>query len=340
VRAARIHAHGGPDVLTVEEVAEPSPGPGELLVRQRASSVNHRDAWIRRGHPHPAYHVDLPAVLGIDVCGDVVEVGPGVEGFREGDRVTANPYMECGTCRECHRGRAQYCTRFSVYNGAHAELVAVPARWAIPVDPSVPVEAVACFPNAYITAWEMLVHKAGITPDDTVFVWAGTSGLGNAGIDIARLVGTEVIATARADKQEALRSLGPDLALDHHADDVVARTLEHTGGEGATIVFEHIGQATWERSLALLASGGTIVTAGATSGDEGRFDVTYQFVKQARILGSRLGDMDDALAAARQLSLGRFRPLVGARLGLDEIGEAHRLLETGDVAGKVVVTFD
>jgi NADPH:quinone reductase-like Zn-dependent oxidoreductase len=340
VRAARIHAHGGPEVLVVEDVADPEPGPGELLVRQRASSINHRDAWIRRGHPHPAYHVDLPAILGIDVCGDVVGVGPEVEEFSEGDRVTANPYMECRACEECLRGRFQYCTRFAVYNGAHAEVITVPARWAIPVARSVPAEAVACFPNAYITAWEMLVDKAGLTPDDVVFVWAGTSGLGNAGIDIAKLVGATVIATARAEKQDALRSLGPDLVLDHHRDDVVARTLELTEGRGATVVFEHIGQATWERSLALLASGGTIVTAGATSGDEGRFDVTYQFVKQARILGSRLGDMGDALAAAKQLSAGRFAPLVGARLALDEIGEAHRLLETGEVAGKVVVAFD
>lgn len=341
MRAARIHSHGGPEVLTVEEVPEPAPpGPGQLLVRQRASSANHRDAWIRRGHPHPAYHVDLPSVLGIDVCGDVVAVGAKVEGFAEGDRVTANPYMECGTCFDCRRSRPQYCDRFAVYNGAHAELVLVPARWAIRIDPAVPAETVACFPNAYITAWEMLVDKAEITPDDTVFVWAGTSGLGNAGIDIARLVGAEVIATARRAKLEALRSLNPDLALDHHTDDVVAATLEHTDGRGASIVFEHIGQATWERSLALLAPGGTIVTAGATSGDDARFDVTYQFVKQARVLGSRLGDMDDALAAAKQLSTGRFHPLVGARLPLEEIGEAHRLLETGDVAGKIVVTFN
>lgn len=340
MRAARIHAHGGPEVLTVETIPEPEPGPRELLVRQRASSVNHRDAWIRRGHPHPAYRVDLPAVLGIDVCGDVIALGPGVTRFSVGDRVTANPYMECGACDECRRARPQYCTRFAVYNGAHAEVIVVPERWAIPVDPSVPVEHVACFPNAYITAWEMLVDKARITPDDVVFVWAGTSGLGNAGIDVAKLVGATVIATARAEKHDALRSLGPDLVLDHHRDDVVARTLEVTGGRGATVVFEHIGQATWERSLALLASGGTIVTAGATSGDEGRFDVTYQFVKQARVLGSRLGDMGDALAAAGALSRGRFSPLVGARLALDEIGEAHALLESGDVAGKVLVTFD
>jgi NADPH:quinone reductase-like Zn-dependent oxidoreductase len=207
------------------------------------------------------------------------------------------------------------------------------------IAPDVPDEHVACFPNAYITAWEMLVDKAHVSPDDTVFVWGGTSGLGNAAIDIARLTGARVIATARTEKQEQLASLSPDLRLDHTRDDVVARVLEFTQGRGATIVVEHVGQATWQRSLELLASGGTIVSAGATSGDDVHMDVTYMFVKQARILGSRLGTMDDALAAAEHLGSGHFRPLIGATLPLDEVAEAHRLLESGGVAGKIVVRF-
>ena len=340
MRAVRIHAHGGPEVLRVEHTADPSVRPGELLVRQRATSVNHRDIWIRKGHPHPAYHVDLPAILGIDICGDVVEVGDGIEGFRTGDRVTANPYMPCGRCADCRRGRVQYCTRFDVYHGAYAELACVPAALALRIAPDVPDEYVACFPNAYITAWEMLVDKARVGPGDTVFVWAGTSGLGNAALDIARLAGARVIATARTEKQEQLASLAPDLGLDHTRDDIVARVLEFTEDRGATIVVEHVGRATWQRSLELLASGGTIVSAGATSGDDARVDVTYMFVKQARILGSRLGTMDDALAAAEHLSSGRFRPLVGATLALDEIAEAHRLLESGEVAGKIVIRFN
>src|SRR5574338_527320 len=157
MRAVRIHAHGGPEVLQVEEIPEPTPGPGDLLVRLRATSVNHRDVWIRRGHPHPAYHVDLPAVLGIDVC------------------------------RYCVRGAFQLCPNFDVYHGTYAELFVVPARFAATVDPSVPDEHVAAFPNAYITAWQMLVGKAGVDAADTVFVWAGTSGLGSAAIEIAKL---------------------------------------------------------------------------------------------------------------------------------------------------------
>jgi len=338
MRAVRIHAHGGPEVLQLDEIPEPAPGPGDLLVRLRATSVNHRDVWIRRGHPHPAYHVDLPAVLGIDVCGDVVEVGPEVDGFRVGDRVTANPYMQCGVCRYCVRGKFQLCPHFDVYHGTYAELFLVPARFAVRVDPAVPDEHVAAFPNAYITAWQMLIGKAGVDAADTVFVWAGTSGLGWAAIEIAKLSGARVITSAGTDeKRETLRDSGAEEVLDHYSGDLVQRVLELTDGLGPTIVFEHVGQATWERSVEMAAHGGTIVSAGATSGDDARMNVTYMFVKQLRILGSRLGTMTDAANAARHLSAGRLSPLIGAVLPLEQLGEAHVLLDEGRVIGKVIV---
>lgn len=341
MRAVRIHEHGGPETLRVDDVPVPQPGPGELLVRLRATSVNHRDIWMRKGHPHPAYRVDLPAVLGIDVCGDIVDAGDDVEGFRPGDRVTANPYRHCGNCRTCIRGRFQYCPDFSVYNGTYAELFLVPAKVAVVVDPSVPDEVVAAFPNTYITAWQMLVGKAQISPADTVFVWAGTSGLGSAAIEIAKLVGATVIASAGSEaKLEVLRGRGADLVLDHHRPDLVEQVLAFTGDEGATTVFEHIGQATWGRSLELCAPGGTIVSAGATSGDDARLNITYMFAKQVRILGSRLGTMEDTLAAARHLSAGHFKPLIGTVLPLERVGEGHRLLEEGLVIGKVIVKPD
>jgi NADPH:quinone reductase-like Zn-dependent oxidoreductase len=338
MRAVRIHVHGGPEVLRLDELPEPEPGPRDLLVRLRATSVNHRDIWMQKGHPHPAYHVALPAVLGIDVCGDVVGIGAEVDSFGPGNRVTANPYMHCGRCSWCVRGRFQYCPRFRVYNGTYAELFVVPADFAVRVDPSVPDEHVAAFPNTYITAWQMLVGKARITAADTIFVWAGTSGLGSAAIEIAKLAGATVITSAGSEeKRERLRALPADAVLDHGAPDLVERVLELTGGEGAGIVFEHIGRATWQRSLELCAPGGTIVSAGATSGDDVRMNVTYMFAKQIRILGSRLGTMTDALDAARHLSAGRFRPLVDRVFPLEELGEAHRLMDEGQLIGKAIV---
>lgn len=339
MRAVRMHEHGGPDVLRVEEVPEPSPGSGDLLVRMRATTVNHRDVWIRKGHPHPAYHVELPAILGIDISGEIVAVGGEVEGFAAGERVTANPYIPCGRCLYCARARPQYCSRFSVFTGAYAELVVVPAAQAVKLTAQVSDVDAACFPNTYITAWQMLIGKARLTPDDVVFVWAGTSGLGSAAIEIARLAGATVIASAGSERKlEVLRGRSPDLVLDHSRADLVERVLGFTNGEGATVVFEHIGQATWERTLELAAPGARIVSAGATSGDDARMNITYMFVKQVQILGSRLGTMEDALAAGEQLNAGRFKPLVGATIPFEELAEAHRLMEAGEVIGKVVVT--
>jgi NADPH:quinone reductase-like Zn-dependent oxidoreductase len=333
-----MHRLGGPEVLAVEDVPDPVPGPGELLVRVEATSVNRRDLWMRAGHPHPAYRVPLPAILGIDLCGEVVSSGPEATAFTPGDRITINPYITCGQCAYCRRERSQYCVAFDVYHGAYAELAVMPESLAVSVSADAPAEHVACFANAYITAWEMLVTKAEVGPDDTVFVWAGTSGLGSAAIDIARVAGARVIASAGGERKlAALSELKPDAAVDHYGDDVVSRVLELTDGVGASIVFEHVGAATWQRSLELCASGGTIVSAGATSGDDVTMDVTAMFVKQVRILGSRLGTMDDALAAIRHLDSGRFRPLVGEVIPLDAIADGHRMLEQGDVAGKIVV---
>lgn len=338
MRAARIHALGGPETMVVEEVPEPSPGPGDLLVAVRATSVNHRDMWMRRGHPHPAYRVQLPAILGIDMCADVVAVGEEVDGFKPGDRITISPYIACGACDSCRRARPQFCTRFDVYHGAYAELAIVPAALALHVARHVPEEQVGCFSNSYITAWQMLIGKAGVGPEDVVFVWAGTSGLGSAAIQVARLAGATVIASAGGErKREVLARLSPDLIVDHHEEDVLARVADFTGGRGASIVFEHVGAATWERSMRMCAAGGTIVSAGATSGDEARIDVTEMFAKQVRILGSRLGTMSDALPAVRELEAGRLRPLIAEVRALDELPDAHRLLEEGAIAGKVAI---
>jgi NADPH:quinone reductase-like Zn-dependent oxidoreductase len=247
--------------------------------------------------------------------------------------------MPCGDCRYCLGGRFQLCPRFAVYTGTYAELFLVPARFAVRIDATVPDEHVAAFPNTYITAWQMLIGKARVGPGDIVFVWGGTSGLGSAGIQIAKLAGATVLASAGdEEKREVLRqSLPVDHVLDHHAPDLVERVLELTDGAGASIVFDHIGAASWRRSLELAAPGAAIVVAGATSGDDAHTDVTYLFVKQLRILGSRLGTMRDAFDAASHLSAGHFAPLIGAVLPLDRVAEAHALMDEGKVIGKVIV---
>lgn len=341
MRAALIRRHGEPAVLQVEDIPVPEPGKGELLIRMLSTSVNHRDVWIRKGHPHPAYRVDLPTALGVDVCGVIEALGEGVDpGFKLGSRVIANPYIPCGKCRRCVRGEFQYCPHFTVYNGSYAEYAVISAANAVTLADSVPITHAAAFPNSYITAWQMLVGKSNVGPADTVFVWAGTSGLGSAAIEIAKLVGARVIASAGTEaKLNMLESYQPDLIVDHYKPDMVERVMDFTEGQGATIVFEHVGKASWQRSLELCAYGGTIVTAGATSGDEVSMDVTYAFVKQIRVLGSRLGTMKDLSDSVRHLNSGYFRPLIGKTLPLEDIAHAHELMEAGKIIGKIIIEY-
>lgn len=341
MRAALIRAHGGPEVLRVERVPVPRPGPGELLVRMQSTSINHRDVWIRKGHPHPAYHVELPSLLGVDVCGVVEAVGPGSDaGFQPGDRVIANPYLPCRKCDYCRNGAFQYCPRFSVYNGSYAEYAVVGSENVARLAESVPIDHAAAFPNSYITAWQMLIGKVGIKPSDTIFVWAGTSGLGSAAIEIARLVGARVITSAGGEEKRAvLERYHPDLILDHYQPGMVDAVMDFTSGRGATIVFEHIGSSSWQRSVEMCAPGGTIVTAGATSGDEVKMDITYAFVKQIRVLGSRLGTIQDLDEAVQHLNSGYFKPLIGQVLPLEEIVRAHELMEARNIIGKLIIRF-
>ena len=337
--AARIHELGGPEAFRVEQVPDPVPGREDLLVAVRATSINHRDAWQRKGHPHPAYRVELPAILGIDLCGEVVETGAEVDGFAAGDRVTISPYIPCGRCENCRRTHPQYCTAFDVFHGTYAELAVIPSALAVPVAATVPDADVASFSNTYITAWQMLAGKAAVGPDDTVFVWAGTSGLGSAAIEIARLFGAKVITSVGSEaKHELVSRLAPDLIVNHYEEDICAAVAEFTEGRGATIVFEHVGEASWERSMQMAAAGGTIVSAGATSGDHAEIDVTFMFARQLRILGSRLGTMNDALSAVRHLEAGAFKPLIAETIPLAEIAAGHRMLEEYAPAGKIVVS--
>ncbi|MBS1879437.1 MAG: zinc-binding dehydrogenase [Actinobacteria bacterium] len=337
--AARIHELGGPEVFRVEEAPDPVPGPHDLLVAVRATSINHRDVWQRRGHPHPTYRVEFPAILGIDLCADVVETGAEVDGFAAGDRVTISPYIPCGRCENCRRSRPQYCTAFDVFHGTYAELAVIPSALAVPVSAAVPDADVASFSNTYITAWQMLNGKAEVGPDDTVFVWAGTSGLGSAAIEIARLFGAKVVTSVGSEaKRELVSRLQPDLIVNHYEEDICELVAEFTDGRGATIVFEHVGQASWERSMQMCAAGGTIVSAGATTGDRAEMDVTFMFARQLRILGSRLGTMDDALSAARHLEAGAFKPLIAETITLQEIAEGHRMMEEFAPAGKIIVS--
>jgi NADPH:quinone reductase-like Zn-dependent oxidoreductase len=339
VRAVRFHAHGGPEVLALETAPDPEPRPGQVVVRVHACALNHLDLWQRRGLDRVT--IPFPHISGADVAGEVAEA-PGGE-FAAGTRVLLQPGLSCGRCEACVAGRDNTCADYDVLgyrsDGGYAEYVRVPAANVVPIPASVSYVDAAAFPLTFLTAWHMLVTRARVAAGESVLVLAAASGVGQAAIQVARLHGAHVIATAGSEiKRERARELGAHEVIDHHAGDFAADVRRLTGKRGVDIVVEHVGQATWAKSVRSLASGGRLVTCGNTTGWEAAIDLRFLFSRQLSLLGSYMGTKGELLRAARFFFDGRFRPLVDAVLPLAAAADAHRRLEAGDVCGKLVLT--
>ncbi len=271
MRAVRFHAHGGPEVLVLEAAPDPEPRPGHVVVRVRACALNHLDLWQRRGLDRVT--IPFPHISGADVAGDVTDA-PGGE-FPAGTRVFLQPGLSCGRCAACLAGHDNTCPRYDVLgyqsDGGYAEYVQVPAVNVVPLPASVSYVAAAAFPLTFLTAWHMLVTRARVVPGETVLVLAGGSGVGQAAIQVARLHGARVVATAGSPaKLERARELGAHEVIDHHASDIAAEVRRLTDKRGVDVVVEHVGQATWAKSVRSLAPGGRLVTCGNTTGLGGR----------------------------------------------------------------------
>jgi NADPH:quinone reductase-like Zn-dependent oxidoreductase len=340
MKAARIHEHGGPQVLRYEEAAEPQPAPGQVRVRVRACALNHLDLWTRGGLPGRS--VPMPHILGSDVAGVIESLGAAVPGLDVGQRVMLQPGTSCGRCHACLSGEDNACRHYSILGahlpGGYAELVCCPASNVIPLPEGFTFEEAAAFPLVFLTAWHMLVTRARLRMGEDVLVWAAGSGVGMAAIQIAKLLGARVIATAGSHtKGELARELGADVALDHHRQDVVAEVRKLTGKKGVEVVIEHVGQATWERSLLSLAARGRLVTCGATTGPNGMTELRHVFAKQLTLMGSYMGGKAELLEVARFFFERRLRSVVHATLPLAEAARAHELMAASAHFGKIVL---
>jgi zinc-binding alcohol dehydrogenase/oxidoreductase len=324
VKAVRIHEDGGPEVLRYEDVPDPAAGPGEVLIRLRAASLNHLDLWVRKGLPS----VPKPRILGADGAGLVEAVGDGVEGFAEGDAVVINPGL-------AHDSRITVLGEHT--DGTHAELISVPATNVYPVPDGLGFEEAAAFPLVFLTAYRMLVTKARIAEGEWVLVWGAGGGVGTAAFSIAQALGARTIVTSsNAQKLARLSELGADAALDHGAVDVPAEVKELTGG-GADVVIEHVGEATWQRSLASARPGGRIVVCGATSGANPPAALHRVWWKELTIYGSTMGTRADFEGAYELVASGRVRPIVDQVFALADARAAHERLEDSAQFGKVVL---
>jgi NADPH:quinone reductase-like Zn-dependent oxidoreductase len=328
VRAVRIHEDGGPEVLVLEEAPDPVAGEGDVLVRLRASALNHLDVWIRKGLPS----VPKPRILGADGAGVVEALGDGVTGFERGERVVINPGIEVGG------GRIHVIGEHG--DGTNAELIAVPATNVHPIPDGVSFEEAAAFPLVFETAYRMLVTRAGLQEGEWVLAWGIGGGVSTAALAIANTLGARVIATSSSDaKLERARELGADATVNHATGDVKEAVKEATGGRGADVVVEHVGEATWQTSLAVAAPGARIVVCGATSGPNPPAALHRIWWKQLSILGSTMGTGEDFAAVYELVATGRARPVVDEVVPLEQIRAAHERLEAGEQLGKIVLSI-
>jgi NADPH2:quinone reductase len=325
VKAVRIHEDGGPEVLRYEEIADPEPGAGEVLVELRAAGLNHLDVWVRKGLPS----VPKPRILGADGTGVVAGLGASVEGFEVGDRVVLNPGI-------AHDGRITVVGEHM--DGTYCELKALPETQLYPLDDSLSFEEGAAFPLVFETAHRMLVTKAAVRAGEWVLIWGIGGGVALAAFELSRALGARTIVTSSsAAKLERARALGADVAVNHSEDDVVAAVREATHGHGADVVVETVGEATWERSLGAAAQEGRVVVCGATSGHSPPARLYRLWWKQLTIYGSSMGMPSDFEAAYELVRAGRARIHVDRVYPLAEAAEAHERLESGAQFGKVVL---
>jgi NADPH:quinone reductase-like Zn-dependent oxidoreductase len=345
MKAMVVSRHGGPDVLELREMPEPLPGHGEVRIRVCAAALNHLDLWVRRGHP--GLHVELPHIPCSDVSGVVDAAGDGVSRFSVGDEVVLYPATFCNTCPACLEGRQNHCADYRILGenraGGLAEYIVVPERNLCYKPASLSFEEAAAFPLAWLTSWHMLCEKVSMKPGDWVLVQAAASGTGLAALQIARLFGARVIATAGSPaKCHGLNALGAEAVINYREEDVKAAVREITQGAGCQVVLDHVGQDTFQSSLACLARGGSYVTCGGSSGPKLAFDVRHLFIKHQRIIGSTMGSMGDFQALlARMGQRGEagkgLWPIVHTSLPMEQAAEAHRLLEAREAFGKVVL---
>jgi zinc-binding alcohol dehydrogenase/oxidoreductase len=324
VKAVRIHEDGGREVLRYEEVDDPSPRPGEVLIRLHAASLNHLDVWVRQGLPS----VPKPRILGADGAGTVAAAGEGVGDFREGQPVVLNPGLDDGA-----RIVGEHM------DGTHAELIALPADYVHPIPDGMSFEEAAAFPLVFATAYRMLVTKTALRENEWALLWGIGSGVATAALAIAKALGGRVVATSSSEEKLArVRELGADVAVGTDAD-VVAAVKEVTDGRGVDVVVEHVGEATWKTSLQAVRPGGRIAVCCATSGANPPANLHRIFWKQLTVYGSTMGTRDDFRGAYDLVATGRARPIVDRVFPLAEAAAAHEHLESGRQFGKVILAI-
>ena len=341
MKVAWFHKFGGPEVLVHEEAPKPAPKPGEALVRVRAVGINHVDLDHRAGTSR--IPLTFPHILGREFAGEVAGLNGDAQGFKEGNRVWVTCRIPCGRCELCLAGRDNLCVKEGYFGldipGCYAEYVAVPIANLNALPAHVRYEDAAAAQIAFGTAWHVLVNRGFLQAGQTVLIQAAGSGIGSAAVQVAKLAGAAmIIATASSEKKlEQAKALGATDLINYSAAKFADKVMALTGGRGVDVVMEHIGGEIFTESLKCLARGGIIVTVGAHAGEVVPFDIIPFFRRELRLAGSKNASVLELRKVMGLVADGKLKPVIHKALPLAQAAEAHRVVDSRDFFGKVIL---
>ena len=340
MKVSWFYQFGGPEVLVCEETREPTPGVGEAVVRVRAVGINHVDLDVRAGTSR--IPVTFPHILGREFAGEVAAIGDQASPLKEGDRVWVSCRVPCAACEFCVSGRDNLCEQGGYFGmdlpGGYAEFVKVPLSSLQRLPSQVSFQDAAASQIAFGTAWHVLINRGGLRAGNTVLIQAAGSGIGSAAIQVAGLAGATIFATASSEqKLQRAKALGAHHLINYTEGNFAQRVLELTGGKGVDVVMEHIGGNVFTRSLECLKTDGVIVTVGAHAGEVVPLDIIPFFRRQLRLVGSKNATLTELRTVMGFVAEGRLKPVVHATFPLADAAQAHRVVASREIFGKVLL---
>jgi len=345
VKAVYITKHGGTETLVYDEVDQPDTGPTEVKIKVRACALNRLDIFTRAGQRGTRIDFNGPHILGSDVAGEVVETGTNVSRVDIGDRVVVNPRIICSECAFCIRGEPELCVNSGMLgvttNGGYAEYVSVEASNVVQLPRNLSYEQAASMPTVFLPCWSIMLRKAALKPWETVLIPSASSGVGTAGIQVAKnVIGARVITTTSTDdKMNKARDLGADEVINYNVENVAKRVKELTDGKGVDVVLDHVGTDFWTDAISSLAVGGRYGICGATSGYKVDLQIGLLFLRHQTIFGVFMGRNEDLRQIIELAGRGVIRGVIYRSFPLAEVAEAHKMMEDINFFGKILVTI-